>query len=75
MGPTLCNHRDGSPPGIPVPGILQARLYKKDLNDPDNHDGIVFHSESDILRCEVKRALLPIKLVEVMEFQQSYLKS
>ena len=52
-----------------------GELYKKDLNDPDNCDSIVFHSEPDILRCEVKWALLPIKLVEVMEFQESYLKS
>ena len=29
-------------------------LYKKDLNDPDNHDGMVRHPESDILECEVK---------------------
>ena len=52
-----------------------GELYKKDLNDPDNSDSIVFHSEPDILWCEVKWALLPIKLVEVMEFQESYLKS
>ena len=30
-------------------------LYKKDLNDSDNHDGAVSHSEPDILECEVKR--------------------
>ena len=29
-------------------------LYKKILNDPDNHDGMVTHLESDILECEVK---------------------
>ena len=29
-------------------------LYKKDLNDLDNHDGVVIHLESDILECEVK---------------------
>ena len=29
-------------------------LYKKDLHDPDNHDGVTTHLESDILRCEVK---------------------
>ena len=28
--------------------------YKKGLNDPDNHDGMVTHLESDILECEVK---------------------
>ena len=32
-------------------------LYKKGLNDPDNHDGVVTHLESDILQCEVKWAL------------------
>ena len=29
-------------------------LYKKDLNDPDNHDGVIIHLEPDILECEVK---------------------
>ena len=32
-------------------------LYKKDLNDPDNHDGVIAHLEPDILECEVKWAL------------------
>ena len=32
-------------------------LYKKGLNDPDNHDGVVTHLEPDILECEVKQAL------------------
>ena len=32
-------------------------LYKKDLSDPENHDGVVAQLESDILECEVKRAL------------------
>ena len=32
-------------------------LYKKDLNDPDSHDGVITHLESDILECEVKWAL------------------
>ena len=32
-------------------------LYKKDLYDPDNHDGVITHLEPDILECEVKRAL------------------
>ena len=31
-------------------------IYKKDLNDPDNHDGVISHLEPDILECEVKRA-------------------
>ena len=32
-------------------------LYKKGLNDPDNHSGVVTHLEPDILECEVKWAL------------------
>ena len=32
-------------------------LYKKDLHDPDNHDDVITHLESDILECEVKWAL------------------
>jgi len=32
-------------------------LYKKDLHDPDNHDGMITHLEPDILKCEVKWAL------------------
>ena len=32
-------------------------LYKKDLHDPDNHDGVITHLEPDILECEVKLTL------------------
>ena len=32
-------------------------LYKKDLHDPDNHNGVIVHLEPDILECEVKWAL------------------
>ena len=32
-------------------------LYKKDLHDPDNHDGVITHLEPDILECEVKSPL------------------
>ena len=56
----------------------QEELYKKGLNDLDNHDGMVTHLEPDILECEIKWALeilLWTKLVGVMEFQVSYLKS
>ena len=31
-----------------------TELYKKDLHDPDNHDGVITHQEPDILECEVK---------------------
>ena len=34
-----------------------TELYKKDLPDPDNHDGVITHLEPDILECEVKWAL------------------
>ena len=57
-------------------------LYKQDLHDPNNHDGVIIHThlEPDILKCEVKWALgsitkLLTKLVEVMEFQLSYFRS
>ena len=33
------------------------KLYKKDFNDPDNHDGVVTHLEPNILECKVKWAL------------------
>ena len=54
-------------------------LYKKDLHDPDNHDGVITHLGPDILECEVKWALESITInkasLEVMEFQLSYFKS
>ena len=52
-------------------------LYKKDLHDPDNRDGVITHLEPNILKCEVKWALgsITTKLVEVMEFQLNYFKS
>ena len=56
----------------------KEELYKKDLHNPDNHDGVITHLEPDILECEVKWALGSIstnKLVEVMEFQLSYFRS
>ena len=55
-----------------------TELYKKDLHDQDNHDGVITHLEPDSLEWEVKWALESItktKLVEVMEFQLSYFKS
>ena len=52
-------------------------LYQKDLNNPDNHDGVITHLEPDILECEVKWASgsITTKLAEVTEFQLSYSKS
>ena len=37
-------------------------LYKKDLHDPDNYDGVITHLEPDILECEVKWALESITM-------------
>ena len=59
-------------------------LYKKDLHDPDNHDGMITQLVADILESKVKWALgrqlkkwkhTMKKLAEVMEFQLSYFKS
>ena len=53
-------------------------LYKNDLYDPYNHDGIITHLEPDILECEVKwtsGSITTNKASEVIEFQLSYLKS
>ena len=54
------------------------KLYKKDIHDQNNNNGVITHLEPDILECEVKWALESItrtKLVEVMESQLSYFKS
>ena len=56
----------------------QKNCTKKVLNDPDNHNGVVTHLETDILECEVKWVLGSIttkKLVNVMEFHLTYFKS
>ena len=55
-------------------------LYKKDLHNPDNHDGMITHLEPDILECEVKWALgsttrkkarggdgIPVKLFQILK--------
>ena len=55
-------------------------LYKKDLHDPDNHDGMITYLEPDILECEVKWALesittnkasggdeIPVKLLQILK--------
>ena len=54
-------------------------LYKKDLHDPDNHDGVITHLETDMLECEVKWALgsittnkasggdgIPVELLQIL---------
>ena len=53
-------------------------LYKKDLNDPDNHDAVISHLESDILECKVRWALgttnkasggdgIPVELFQILK--------
>ena len=55
-------------------------LYKKDLYDPDNHNGVITHLEPDILECEVKWTLgsitmnkasgcdgIPVELVQILK--------
>ena len=57
------------------------QLYKKDLHDPDNHDGVITHLEPDILQCEVKWALgsitmnkanggdgIPVELFHILKY-------
>jgi len=39
-----------------------TELYKKDLHDPDNHDGVITHLEADILECKVKWAFRSITM-------------
>ena len=55
-----------------------TELYKKDLHNPDNHDGVITHLEPDILECEVKWALESITTNKASGgdgFQLSYFKS
>ena len=55
----------------------KEELYKKDLHDPDNYDGVITHLEPDILNAKCsgpQEPSLQTKLVEVMEFQLSYFK-
>ena len=53
-------------------------LYKKELHDQDNHDGVITHLEPDILKCEVKWALESITMNKPSGgdgIQWSYFKS
>ena len=53
-------------------------LYKNDLSDRDNHNGVITHLEPDILECEVKWALESITMHKASGgngFQLSYFKS
>ena len=57
-----------------------TELYRKGLNDPDNHDGVITHLEPDILECKVKWTLgsnttnkdsggdrIPVKLLQILK--------
>ena len=57
-----------------------TELYKKDLHNPDNHNGVITHLEPDILECEVKGALesiimnkasggdgIPVELIQILK--------
>ena len=57
-----------------------ARINRRDLHDPDNHDGVITHLEPDILECEVKQALgsittskasggdgIPVELLQILK--------
>ena len=59
---------------------IHRRIIKKDLNDPDHHNGVITHLEPDILECEVKWALesittnkasggdgIPVELFQILE--------
>ena len=47
-----------------------GELYKKDLQDPDNHGGVITHLEQDILECEVK-CIRYIKCIRKYHYEQS----
>ena len=59
----------------------KRELYKKDLQNPDNHDGVITHLEPDILECEVKWTLgsittnkasggdgIPVELFQILKY-------
>ena len=63
-----------------------TELYKKDLHDPNNHDGVITHLEPDILECEVKWALgnitknkasggdgIPVELFQMAQFHSLFM--
>ena len=52
----ICQKHTGKFPQVPGQEYTEE-LYKKDLHDPDNHDGVITDLEPDILECEVKWAL------------------
>ena len=61
-----------------VTRMQRRTVQKRDLHDPDNHDGVLTHLGPDILKCEVKWALGTITTSKAsggVEFQLSYFKS
>ena len=48
-------------------GKNTQKNYKKELHDPDNHDGVITHLEPDILECEIKWALGSITMNKASE--------
>ena len=82
--PTFCDPMDSSLQAPVSKGTswqeYTEELYKKDLHDPDKHDGMITHLEPDILECEVKWALgtitmnkasggdvIPVKLLQILK--------
>ena len=64
FGKLSSGHRTGKGMDLTEEGDIMKRwqeyteeLYKKDLHNPDDHDGVITHLEPDILECEVKWAL------------------
>ena len=58
---TMCTKKDRNGMDLTETEDIKKRqqeyteeLYKKDLHDPDNHDGVITHLEPDILECKVK---------------------
>ena len=49
---------------------VYQKQYKKDVNDPDNHDGVITHLEPEILECEVKWTLRSITMNKLWEILQ-----
>ena len=71
--------KDGNGMDLTEAGYFKRRwqgytteFYKKDLNDPESHDGVITHLDPDMLECEVKWAL---GSMGVMEFEISCFKS
>ena len=67
----MCSIKDRNGMDLTEAGDIKKRwqeyteeLYKKDLHDQNNHDGVIIHLEPDILECEVKWALESITMIK-----------